>query len=173
MLKLLSLTLVVVGFLAFLVMILGYSEPISYEGTLTERFDDKREVVWTILNSIEEIQTRKPDVIAVNFLSTERGIVSWREDLENGGFRVYKTLEKTTPSRLVVELLESSYGVTGVWTYTLVQSGTMAEVTITEKSKTDNVWVRGINKIKGRNIYLVKEMKYIRVGLFQNLLTKP
>lgn len=173
MLKLLSLTIVVVGFLIALVMVLGYSEPLSYEGTLTENFDDNRDIVWNTLNNIESVPDKKPDVVSVEFLSNERGVVSWREELERGGFRVYKTLEKITPSRLVIELIESSNGVTGIWTYELKKNGTSTEVKISETSKTDNVWIRGINKIRGKDVYLLKEMKYIRVGLFQNLLTKP
>lgn len=173
MFKFLFMVAGIVGFFAGLVFLLGYSEQEVFQGSITEVFDDDRETIWNLLITPTTIADRKNDVISIEILSNNRGLISWKEVLDNGGTRIYQMVERKSPNKLVVELSANSDPYIGRWTYLLTESSSKAtQVTITEESITTSPWLRGLNSIRGRDVYLLAEMKSIRVGLFQNLLKR-
>lgn len=166
--------LIIIAVLAVTVWVLGKSEPVEYKGEIIEPFDDEREVVWQVLTDVRRIPYIKNDVDQVSILEDNRGLVTWDEKLKRGGFRKFKTVEKRLPTKYVIELYESSYGLTGTWTYYLQKDKEdKVQVLVQEESRLENVWLRGLNKIRGRNVYLRDSLKSIRVGLFRNLIDSP
>lgn len=171
MLKILSLTVTVVLVLLFVVALIGYAAPAEYSGSLTERFEEKTNVVWKSIVSIEDIPENKRDVESVEILSNSRGLYTWKENLSGEGFRIYGMTERREPYRIVLELKESTNGLHGTWTYTLEDLGEAGtNLTIAEESTLDKVFVRGLQTIQGRDINLIRAMKSVRVGLLQRLL---
>lgn len=166
---------IVVALFVSLVFVLGQNEPIEYEGYATQFFPERRNILWDGITDINRVPYIKKDVKTVTILQNDRGLITWKEDLKmRKGTRTWKIIEKREPSKYVVELLDSSWGVTGTWTYILKEGedgGT--NIQVVENSKTENVWLRGLNKIRGRDIYIIRAFKEMRVLLFRNLIDTP
>lgn len=159
--------------LAGIVLILGYISPVEYEGEIREFFPERRHIIWEGLADVNRIPKVKRDVKSVFITSNDRGLVVWTENLKKGGSRSYRTVEKRDPYRYTINLFSSSFGVTGTWTHVLQSTEKGTVVQVLEKSETKNIWMRGINKIRGRDIYLKNVVKEIRVLLFRNLIDTP
>lgn len=155
--------------------ILGRMEPVAYKGELSEHFNERPLVIWNTLVDPKRIPQIKSDVEKVILKEDNRGLITWDEELSRGRIRKWRTISKTIPYKYVVELYESTDGLTGTWTYFL-QTGKDEEGTtilVQEESETKNIFLRGINKLRGRDVYLRKSLKSIRVGLLKNLLNTP
>jgi len=169
--KFFTILLLLIGlFVAFIIT--ASLAPINYEGSRSESLTDRPIEVWRNLVSVEIIPKRKPDVETVDILFIgDRGEVTWRENLKNGETRTMRILERGAPYYISIEQFQSSYGVTGVWEYSLRQVNDETIVTVTEKSVNNNIWLRGYYTIIGRNTLIKRELKSLRVSLFQRLLT--
>jgi hypothetical protein len=76
--------------------------------------------------------------------------------------------------KLVLELTESSYGLTGIWTFELEKNANDTTVYIYEESTLTDIKRRGYRTILGRRgIDLIIWQKYLKTGLFQALLKTP
>lgn len=170
MLRILGLTIVVFGFMLALVYLLGYTTNERHQGSMTSIFDDNQTVLWDVLISTDNIQKKRPKVVDVEILSNNRGLISWKETDKNGSFRMYSMLERTTPKKLVLEVNASNGGPSGKLTYELFTAQTGTRIVLTEDVKTKSLFIRGLNRIQGDDINLIREMKSIRVALFQRLL---
>lgn len=157
------------------IYILGATEPVAFKGEISEHFNDRRQVIWDTLVDPKRIPQVKSDVRTVIIQEDNRGLIIWDEELGGGKIRRYKTVEKREPSKYVIELYDSSYGLKGTWTYFLQsdKSGIGTVVLVQEESNTNNTFLRGVNKLRGRDVYIRDALKSIRVGLFKNLLNTP
>lgn len=175
MLRIFSGVIIFIVVVTSFIFILGKTEPISFKGELAENFEERREVIWDTLVDQNRIPQVKKDVKKISILEDNRGLITWNEEIDGGGIRRYRTIEKRAPSKYVVELYDSSFGLTGTWTYFLQSNneGRGTTVLIQEDSETTNTFLRGINKLRGRDVYIKKALKSIRVGLFRNLLNTP
>ena len=173
MIRVLSATIAVVLFSSIVILIAGYFQPVSYTGELKEFFAERRPILWQSLTNLDLIEHTKPEVVSVEILSNNRGLITWRENLKRGHYRVFEIIEKKEPFKYVVELKENSKGLTGTWVYFLEQSSESSIVTIQEESENTSIWMRGIDFIRGRDVYLKKHMKTLRVALFRRLIDSP
>lgn len=175
MIRILLLTITVVAVLFGIIFLIGYTAPEENTGEKTEVFSERPIVIWKTLINIDLYDSVKSDVDSVEIIADEDNYARWREIIGKNKYREYHILNRTEPKFLVIELEKSSNGLTGKWTYELIEnketSGTT--VIIKEESKITNIITRGIQTIQGRDVNLVKAMKSIRVGLFQNLLHSP
>ena len=168
-----SILTVVLLFFAFLIT--GVLAPVEYFGKITEEFPDQQKEVWKNLTSLEAIPNRRPDVERVEVIEEDRDSIVWIEHLRNGHKRTLRVADRNAPHYLVVERIQSDDNFLVRWTYTLTPDAEdkKTEVTIEEYSYNDNVWLRAWHTILGRNINLKRELKSLRVSLFQRLLTTP
>lgn len=164
-----------VTFIVLLVVfyLIGVLAPQAYEGEKKATFTDTSADIWKNLTTLETIQYRKPDVERVEQLSESYESVVWREYLRNGGTRTFKVLEREAPNHFKVERFQSSDGVTGTWTYDFLETDEYTIVTIREESLNQNVWKRAWYTLMGRSILLRREVKSLRVSLFDRLLQTP
>jgi hypothetical protein len=151
----------------------GYATNPEYNDSLYVNLDHSPEAVWAELVGIENATVKKSDVRSVEIFDRYGKLVAWKETLTNDGYRIYRMKERDEGRRLVIELTESSYGLTGTWTFQLQPSLGSTELLIREESKLDNIWDRGKRYYLGRNHDLLVWIKYIRVGLVDRLITTP
>lgn len=168
-------TLLVISFLVIAFFATGYLAPEQYEGERRDSFIDTQIDVWRNLTSLETITGRKPDVERVTVIEENRDGIIWIEHLRNGTQRTLRVAEREVPTYFVVERIQSDDGLTGRWEFYLSENKDtkMTEVLIKEKSTNTNLVLRSWHTIIGRNVNLKKEMKSLRVSLFQRLLNTP
>jgi hypothetical protein len=171
MLKILSMTLIVVFFLYSVVYIFGYVAQEEYSGSITEHMDESPDVIWKIINDIPLYKFRKKDVENIEVTEKFRGLTAWREFYSPDEFRLMRTVERRDNQLLKVEILENPRGLTGTWTYILQQDSTGTNVTVKEESVNTDTFRRGLDQLRGRDIHIKNELKWIRVAIFQLLLT--
>lgn len=166
----LSIFLLVIAFL-----IVGVLAPEEYTGEIKEQFPDTQLDVWRNLNSLETIPGRKPDVERVSVIEEDRDGALWVEYLKNGTQRTLSVAERDAPYYVVIERIQADNGFTGRWEYSLSQNEETkrTEITIKETSKNTNLVLRAWHTVLGRSINLRREVKSLRVSLFQRLLTTP
>ncbi len=175
MLRILSLIIAIVLSGTAIVFLFGYNAPEEYQDSISFKVSYATDTTWEQLINIKEIATRKSDVSSIEILEEFGKLVAWRENLKTGGYRIYRTNQRIEGQKLVVELTESSYGLTGIWTFYLSKDkvGNDTVVVIEETSKFTNTLKRGYRVIVGREHDLLVWQKYIKVGLVQTLLITP
>ncbi len=173
MFRILSLVFAIVIFVGGLILIVGYTTLPSYNSSTTFEVGYSPELVWQELIKIQLIPSRKGDVVSVNVLEEYGKLIAWQENLRNGGYRIYRMNERQENSRLVLELTDSSYGLTGIWTFDLRSNNNKTDVTITEQSVLGDLKLRGYRVLFGRDHDLLVWVKYIKVSLLQSLLVTP
>lgn len=166
-------TLVTLLVLLVVFYLIGVLAPQAYQGEKKATFTDTSVDIWRNLTSLETIARRKPDVERVEQLSENYEAVVWREHLKNGGTRTYRVLEREAPNHFKVELFQSSDGITGTWTYDFLETENYTIVEVREESLNQNVWKRAWHTILGRSILLRREIKSLRVSLFDRLIQTP
>lgn len=173
MLRIVSAILALLAVFGIAIMIAGYtSQPnFSDHTVLTQPYD--REIVWNELINIHGMPSKKSDVVSVEVVEQYGKLLAWREDLKRGGYRIYRMNRMVDNKLLVLELTESSYGLTGIWTFELIDSEGGTDIFISEESKLENTQIRGYRFFFGRNHDLLVWVKYIKVGLTERLLSTP
>ena len=156
-----------------IVYLVGYTAEPYYEGQVSELLRDSDVTIWEILQDVESYSFRKTDVKEVNFVKNNLGHTAWYESLKGGGLRQFTITKSKYPSLIVTEFFNSRIEKSGQLTFMLTQTNRGTVLTISEKSRIESVWYRGIESIAGRDNTLRQEMKWIRVALFGRLLTAP
>lgn len=173
MLRIISLTLTVAVLAGVLIILMGYRANPSYQQSITFIVSYSTQDVWRELLNIEEVPKRKKDVESVDILEELGTLVAWRENLKDGGYRIYRMNGRDEEKTLILELTDSSYELKGVWVFYLKPHGNETEVTISEDSTLTDIKRRGYRVIFGREVDLLIWQKYLKVGLFQSLLDRP
>lgn len=168
-------TLLIISILIISFFVTGYLAPEEYVGERKDSFPDTQLDVWRNLTSLETITKRKPDVERVVVIEEDREGIVWIEELKNGTQRTMRVAEREIPNYFVIERIQSDDGLTGRWEFYLLQNEEtkQTDVLIKEKSINSNISLRAWHTILGRSINLRREMKSLRVSLFQRLLTTP
>lgn len=173
MLRILSLIISVVAVIASIILVLGYTSPSAYVDSISANFDYRPEFMWQEITNVRDMERRKSDVESVEILEQYGRLTAWKENLRNGGYRIYRTNEYVLNKKWTIELVESTYELTGIWTFELSADGSQTKVTISEESQLTDFRRRGVRIIFGRNKDLLIWMKYIRVGITETLLRTP
>ncbi len=170
MLRIISAVFALVVVAAIAVLIAGYATSPTQTRMTVFSVDYNAAQVWTELNKFEDATFKKRDVESVEIIERYGRLVAWRENLTNGGYRIYRTNERIDNRKLVVELTESSYGLTGIWTFELWNHSGGTDIRITEESTLTNSRLRGIRFYFGRDHDLLVWIKYINVGMTERLI---
>ena len=173
MTKILSLVLTVVALCFGTLYIVGYTTPEEYSKEITFIADYSPQLTWRELINIKNIKDRKSDVESVEMLEEFGRLVAWKENLDSGGFRIYRMNNFSEFKSITFELTESTYGLTGYWNFILEPEDNHTKVTIVENSTNTNTLLRGYRVIFNRDHELFVWQKYIKVGLVQTLLNTP
>jgi hypothetical protein len=173
MARIFSLVIATLTVIAIVILVAGYTSNPSYKDSVTVPLQYSPELVWQQLIDVKGAPLKKSDVASVEVVDQYGKLLAWRENLKGGGYRVYRMNEWVENRRLVIEMTESSYGLTGVWTFRLSHSPEGTDVQIGEESVLDDIKTRGIRYFLGRDHDLLAWSKYLRVGLTQQLLATP
>lgn len=172
MIRILSLVLSIALLVGGTILILGYRADPAYKHSITFNIQYSPQITWQELLNINEIPRRKRDVESIEILEQFGKLTAWKENLTNGGYRIYRMNKREENKQLVIELTSSSYQLTGVWTFDIVPSGIDSQITISEESTLTDIKRRGYRVLMGREYDLLAWQKYIRVGLIEGLLIK-
>ncbi len=173
MTRIFSLVIATLTVIAIGILIAGYASNPSYKDSSTVPLQYSPELVWQQLIDVKSAPQKKSDVVSVEVVDQYGKLLAWKEHLKSGGYRVYRMNEWVENKRLVIEMTESSYGLTGIWSFQLTRTSEGTDVLIQEESTLDNIKSRGIRYFLGRDHDLLAWGKYLRVGLTQQLLATP
>lgn len=172
--RILSLTISIFVLIGITILILGYNTPEKYTGEIQVEASYSVGLVWQELLNIKEIPQRKTDVTSIEILEEFGKLSIWKENLNSGGYRIYRMNKRDDEQKiLVLELIESSYGLTGIWTFNLKENSKDTIVYISEDSTLTDIKRRGYRKITARDVDLRAWQNYIKAGLWQTLLKTP
>jgi uncharacterized protein YndB with AHSA1/START domain len=162
---------ILVGF--FLIFIcIGLIAPATHHGSETIRLSVPPERVWELLTDIEGIPQRRPEITTIEIIGiNDQGYKMWRENTDRSGFINFEITEEVSQEKVVMHMNNASFGMTGQWVYELKPSVVPAAVlgeeigtdlTITEDSTTNNLFVRALMTIVGRNSNIKEEFKSLK-----------
>lgn len=163
---------ILIGILFGIATVTGYLVDENYQNEETIILDYEPRNVIAVLSELDYFEEGKKDVISIDYLGKYLNLYAWRENLKSGGFRRYRQVEKEN-DRIVIEMVESSYGVTGTWEFSIERKDQKTFVKIIENSKYESILRRGFYFYLGMNKETNDWIKFIRVRLFNRLLTTP
>jgi hypothetical protein len=173
MIRIFSLALAMFVLIGGIIFGAGYFTKPEYQNSTTIQVPYSLELTWQELVKIKDIPSLKSDVASVTIIEEYANLIAWKENLTNGGYRIYRMNDREENKKLVIELTDSSYGLNGTWTFELSPSSENTQVKISEKSTLDDIKIRGLRVIFGRDYDLLVWVKCIKVGLVQALLITP
>lgn len=156
----LSLVALVLG-LTMLFIAIGAFSSSAYVGSKTIQLDAPPARVWKELTDLESIPKKRREVIGVEILESRGGVPwKWKERTDMGGHIIFEKAEEIPNKKLVLRMTESTFGMTGSWTYEL-EGNEMTRLTITEDSVIKSIPVRAVMTLAGRDGNLEKEASSI------------
>ena len=78
-----------------------------------------------------------------------------------GGYIIFEVMEEVPYQKITMRMSESTFAMTGTWTYELEKQDKETRVTIKEDSENHSVYVRSILTLYGRDANLKQEMDLI------------
>ena len=130
---------------------------------MTEELPYTQEEVWALLTDFEGLPERRTEVTSVEMTGVnELDLETWTEHSDMGTYLNFECIEKVPQSKLAVRLRESSFGMTGTWTYELQANADNCILTIKEESTVDKMMMRAMMTIAGRKSNLKEEFKTIK-----------
>lgn len=164
-----ALAAVAVGLIATIAVVfaVGMTAPVMYEGSTTTLLPASTSQVWGMLVDVDSLPKRRPEILSVERLpSGESGLLRWKEHTDMGGYMVFSVLEETVGKYLVVRMEDSSFGMTGTWTYDIADAGAATSLTISERSEIPGVFLRALMTATGRDANLRREVQTLREAIF-------
>ena len=139
----------------------GLVAPKEYTGSKTAQISAPPSRVWAVLTDIDSLPKNRPEIARVEVLEKDGPRAKkWIEHTDMDGFIVFERVEEIQNKKLVLKMVESSFGMTGTWTYEL-SGNEMTLVTVTEKSQIASVPLRAAMTLMGRDANLKKEIQII------------
>jgi hypothetical protein len=174
--RVLSLVLAFVGLIYLVIIITGYLIGPDNFQEKTFEVDYSAQSVWDVLDDINRFELKR-EVKNIEILGRYQDLFAWIENLERGGFKRYRQVLKQESldrdRKLEIEITQSSFGLTGTWTFELDEEKDVTVIKITEDSTTDSVFHRGYRFYLGQDIEVKYWERFIRSQLFQRLITTP
>lgn len=156
-----------------LFLTIGYVAHQDFEGQATRTLTAPVEQVWEVLTDLEDLPNRRKEIVKVEMAEANaQGLPTWKEYTDMGGYILFEYLEKIEREKLVVNMKESTFGMSGTWTYELRPVGNETQLTIIENSTIDNVMIRSLMTITGRSANLFREFEVIEKALEPDGLVK-
>lgn len=146
-----------------LFVVIGWLAPREHQGQLTQTLDIPKEAVWHTLTDLQQLPKRRPEVARVELLGVnDQGHKIWKEHTDMGGYILFEQLEEIPYQKLVVRMVESTFKMKGTWEYRLAADHTGASnkctLTIKEVSQTDNLLLRSLMTLLGRDATMHEEV---------------
>lgn len=156
--------------LFLMAVLVGFVSPKKYSGHLEYTFDLPASSVWLGVNDIHGRVERRPEIERVEIVASDfSGVTEWKEFTRFNNELHFKVVDRTENEKLVIEMVDSTIGMTGTWTYELAKDPDGDEqktlLVIKEESSINNLWLRSAMTLAGRGIYL----RFERDGIISQL----
>lgn len=162
---LIILSSVVTGFILLSIGI-GLTTPSIFRGTIHGTITASRADVWAELINLDHIPARHKEITSVELVNTtDQGYRQWKENTDLGGYIIFETIDEISQEKLVNKMDASSFGMTGTWTYVLEDlTPSSTELTIQEESVINNIFLRALFTIVGRDKNLRQELRSFQIN---------
>lgn len=148
------------GFLG--ITAVGFFSSSKYQGSLTKTISAPPEKIWNYLTDLKELTKNRPEVLDIEDLGkNEKGLRKWKEKTDMGGYIIFEIIEEVPYQKITMRMSESTFAMTGTWTYELEKQENETRVTIKEDSELHSVYVRSVLTFYGRDANLKQEMDLI------------
>ena len=152
--------------LAVILLGVGFFTPKQYDGEQSQVIDASPDQVWKVLSDVEHRPQYRPEIVNLQVLKVNNiGLKKWKEMTDMGAYIVFQGVEAVPNEKLVLRMEDSSFGMTGKWTYMLRPRGDHTLLTIREESKIQKLWLRTQMTFSGRGGNLKREFKLVRAAL--------
>ncbi len=138
----------------------------DYTGAVEQKFNMHKSHVWNEIKDYTNLQQLRREIVKIEVLKSDSlGPLEWKEYTDMDGFIEFKRHQYKEEELYAVEMVKSSFGMTGVWTYELESVGSQTLVRIKEKSSIDHAFVRSALVLAGRDSNLKQEMALIKQAI--------
>jgi len=148
------------------VFMTGYFSSPTYKGEIAKQINTSAKNVWNLLKSIDEIHKKRKEIVGVKIIG--KSIDSrkhWRELTDMGGYIDFKVIEFTPLKKIQIQMLKSSFGMSGFWSYEIEEVEESIILTISEDSNNTDILARSMLTIFGRASIIKRELKLIETLL--------
>lgn len=158
----LGIALVVMVGAGIALILLSARTDADFSGQITRTIGAACPRVEALLLDVEGRQDHRHEVVGIEQTGMNTaGLATWTETMDLGG-EARVEIARHEPGRLVaIRLIESSFGMTGTWTYEFTADGASCIITIRESSSIESWFVRAMYGLSGRDAMLRNEMAVI------------
>lgn len=158
---LIFITILFVGFYS-----IGALSSEHYQGQVEAKFNAHPDSVWQLLENFEQLQKQRKEITKIEIIERDSlNVLSWKQYTDMDGYILFHKNLNPDKKIMVVTMKESSFGMQGYWTYTVLPKPTGCLVRIEENSTTTDLFVRSALSIAGRDANLKQEIKLIQDGI--------
>jgi hypothetical protein len=161
--RFLKVILVVLGVVTVGFFVTGIATPKEFHAQLSVSLPASKIRVWNMLTDIKHLPERRKDVTKIEMLGlNSKENPYWKEYAGKDQFMVFEMANQEYPNRMVINMTESTFGMTGSWTYQLDGNDSITNLTVTEDSKIQSYITRSILTMTSRAHFLKREVISIK-----------
>ena len=134
----------------------------DFQCKIEQEFNTPIHATWQYTNDIGNIITRLPKITSVKLLDSSSTTIKFKATTRSGQWLVMQSIFTSDTTRNL-QFLETSFGYTGTWYYTIRDLGNdQCKLYVTEKSQLKNYWLKLLMLIAGRDIMVQEEIRGIQ-----------
>lgn len=136
-------------------------------------FDVNKDLLWDIINNVDAYQKDKYGIVSLEKKEYQGDtLIKWRENYNFGISKDYEIFTKKDPENLVFKVVNNFTGMTSTLDFYLSEDENKTYLNIKEESQVKNILYKGLKVLSGKESYVNSQIKWIRVGLYNYLITK-
>jgi len=141
----------------------GFLQKEDFLGSRVETIPAPVDRVWDYLIDIQDFPNRRIEInsIRIDAIREDGLPVRWSLITDQGGTLEFELGDMIPQKKFQTKLLDSSFKMTGVWTYELTPKGNNTELRLTEESKITSPVIRGAFLFSGREANIQREMESV------------
>lgn len=158
---------IIILFLALAFVTIGLVVPNTYNGVSVRHYDAPVSDLWKVVTDVEALPEMNHAVISVEILEEDSlGPKKWRENYDmNEGYGIFERSDYLKYERYQVKMLESTFGMSGKWTFELQRRGDHSGLTIYEDRTIDNWLIKSTFLISGNEAIMEQQFDAFKDAL--------
>ncbi len=134
----------------------------DYNSKREQELNTPAATVWKYTNDVGNIVSRIPEIANVQLLDSTATSLKFKATTHSGQWLVLQSVLTSDTTR-DLNFLNSSFGYTGTWHYTIRDMGNdQCKIFVIEKSHLKNFWLKLLLLIAGRDILVEEEIRGIQ-----------
>ena len=159
--------------LILIILIAGKTVDGDFKYEANVIFDVNRVLLWDIINNVDAYKKNKYGVVSIEKKDYQGNtLISWRENYDFGISKDYEVIRRKDPDILVLSVRNNFTGMRSTLSFELSEDENKTYLKVKEESKLNNVLYRGLKVLQGKDSYINSQIKWIRVGLYNYLITR-